>query len=284
MTAPARPRRPSAPSGVVQAAPRRAAKVRAQRAGRRRRRLHGVLVALAVLTPLAALAWALLLSPWLAVEQVEVTGTGRLTAEQVVAAAAVEPGTPLARLDAGDVADRVRSLAPVQDVRVARSWPTTLRLEVTERTAVAAVPRAQGVQLLDAEGVVFADEPAAPAGVPTLDVRRPARDDPATVAALAVRAELPADLAAQVAVLRATTPSDVELELTDGRTVVWGAPGGAATKAAALTTLLTMPGTRYDVSAPGVVVRSGVEADGTTPEPTDGSTDDVSPAEPTQGH
>lgn len=259
MSAPARPRRPTAPPGVVPASPRIQAKAQAVRSGRRRRRLHGLLVALAVLLPLAGLAWVVLLSPWLAVERVQVSGTGRLTADEVVAAAAVEPGTPLARLDAGDVVDRVRTLAPVQEVRVAREWPTTLRLEVTERTAVAAVPRAKGVQLVDAEGVVFADEPAAPAGVPTLDVARPARDDPATVAALAVRAELPADLAAQVAVLRATTPSDVELVLTDGRTVVWGEPGRADTKAAALAALLTMPGSAYDVSAPGVVVRRGVE-------------------------
>jgi cell division protein FtsQ len=254
VTAPARPRRPGAP-GVLPAAPKLAERARTERSGRRRRRLRTVGVALLWLLPLAGLAWVLLASPWLAVASVEVTGNGRLTAEQVVEAAAVEPGTPLASLDVGDVQERVRALAPVADVRVGRGWPSTLRVEVTERVAVAAVPRRDAVQLVDEDGVVFATEPTAPAGVPTLELERPARDDPATRAALAVRAELPDELATQVGVVRATTPDDVELVLTDGRTVVWGAPGRADTKAPALAALLRMPGTVYDVSAPGVVVR-----------------------------
>lgn len=256
MTAPARPRRPAAPPpGVLPAAGRLRARQRAERSGRRRRRARGALLGLAALGPVLALAWLVLFSPWLAVSRVEVSGTARLTPEQVVQAAAVEDGTTLARVDAGDVADRVAALAPVQDVRVQRAWPSTLRLTVTERTAVVAVPRGQGVQLVDAQGVVFADEPAPPPGVPVLEVAEPSREDPATLAALAVRAELPPDLAGQVGTLRASTPSDVELVLADGRRVVWGSPGEAEAKSAALRTLLGMPGTVYDVSAPGIAVR-----------------------------
>jgi cell division protein FtsQ len=240
---------------VLPVAPELAERARSKRSGRRRRRLRRTGIALLWLLPLAVLGWVLLASPWLAVQSVQVSGTSRLSAEQVVQAAAVQPGTPLARISGGDVADRVRALAPVADVEVSRGWPRTLRLEVSERVAVAAVPRRDAVQLVDADGVVFATEPTAPPGVPTLELSRPAHDDPATRAALAVRAELPDALAAQVGVVRATTPDDVELVLTDGRTVVWGAPGRADTKAPALAALLTMPGTVFDVSAPGVVVR-----------------------------
>ena len=252
MTAPVRPARPS----VVPAAPHRAARERAERLDRRRRRARRGLVLLAVLAPLAGLAWLVLASPVLAVDDVEVTGTARLAPDAVVEAAAVEPGTPLARVDVAGVSARVRAaLPPAQDVRVLRVWPTTLRLQVTERTPVGAVLRDDGALLVDAAGVGFAVEPALPPGVPALALARPGPEDPATRAVLAVLAELPEQLSGQLAVVRATGPADVAVELVDGRTVVWGAPGDAATKSAALATLLGMEGTVFDVSAPGIVVR-----------------------------
>lgn len=255
MTAPSRPRRPGSPPGVVPAVPRLAARARAERVDRRRRRVRRVLRAFAVLLPLTGLAWVVLLSPWLAVDRVVVTGTSRLTPEQVVEVAGDLRGTPLARLDAGAVSDRVGSLGPVHDVVVRRSWPSTLRLEVTERQPAVGVVGAGAVRLADAAGVVFAEEPVLPAGVPSLEVSRPGPDDPETQSALAVLSELPDALRAQVTVVRASTAAGVELVLGDGRTIRWGEPGDSATKTAALATLLGMPGTIFDVSAPGVAVR-----------------------------
>lgn len=244
---------------VTAAGPRLAARARAERAGRRRRWRGRVLRTLLVLLLTAALAWVVLASPWLAVDRVQVAGTGRLTADQVAQAAAVGEGTPLARVDVAAAAERVRTLAPVRDARVRRVWPGTLRIEVTERTPVAGAPAGpggrDGVQLLDAAGVVFATEALLPGGLPRVEVAAPGPDDPATRAALAVLLDLPPDVAAQVAVVRASTPSDVAFVLGDGRTVVWGAPEDTATKAAAVVALLRMPGTQYDVSAPGIAVR-----------------------------
>lgn len=254
MTAPARPRRPS-PGVVAPAGPRLAARARAERSGRRRRWGGRVLRALLLLLPFVALAWVLLASPLLDVDRVEVTGTERLTAEQVREVAAVEPGTPLARVDVGRTGERVRTLEPVGEVRVRRGWPSTLRIEVVERVAVAGAPVDGGVLLVDARGVAFATEPGVPAGLPRLEVPTPGADDPATQAALSVLLDLPPDLAGQVAAVRASTPSDVSFVLVDERTVVWGGPGDTATKAAAVTALLRMPGELYDVSAPGVAVR-----------------------------
>ncbi|HVM26976.1 MAG TPA: FtsQ-type POTRA domain-containing protein [Mycobacteriales bacterium] len=261
MTAPSRPRRPAPPTpggrpGVVAAAPRLAARRSQERSARRRARLRRVLAALAVLVPVAALAWLVLLSPVLAVSQVEVAGTDRLAPADVVAAAAVEDGTPLARIDVADVADRVRAvLPPAQDVRVRRVWPSTLRLQVTERTPEVGIVGGDGALLVDAAGVGFAREPALPAGVPRLEVAAPGPDDPATRAALTVLGEVPAEVREQAAVIRAGSAADVQIELTDGRTVVWGGPGEAAAKSAALQALLGMEGTVFDVSAPGIVVR-----------------------------
>ncbi len=253
MTAPTRPaRRPA----VVPATGRLQERQRAARSSRRRRGLRHVASALVFLLPLAALAWVVLASTWLAVDRVEVTGTGRLQAAQVVEAAAVDPGTPLARVDTGEVEQRVAALAPVAEVAVRRTWPGTLTVEVVERTPVAGVDGRGGVVLVDAAGVLFGGEPALPAGLPRLQVADPGPEDPATRAALAVHVALPEELRSQVVSLRAPSPAGVVLELADGREVVWGSPGGTATKAAAVLALLDRPGTVLDVSGEGVVVVS----------------------------
>ena len=243
------------PAPVVAAAPRLAARARAERSARRGRRLRRGAQVLLGLAAVAGLAWVLLGSRWLAVDRVEVLGAARLTPEQVRAAVDLAPGTPLARVDLAAVARDVRALPPVAAVEVERSWPGTLRVQVTERVPAAGVPTGGRVTLLDAGGVAFASVPALPKGLVRLEVPRPGPQDPVTRAALAVHREVPAPLRARVRALRADSPSGVVLVLDGGKRVVWGSPGGAATKAAAATALLRLPGSVVDVSAPGVVTR-----------------------------
>ena len=77
----------------------------------------------------------------------------------------------------------------------------------------------------------------------------------ATSAALRVLLGLPHALAGRLGELRAPTPEQVTLVLTDGRTVLWGGPVDGPTKASAVLALLHLPGTVFDVSAPGVATR-----------------------------
>lgn len=243
------------PAAVVPAGPRLAAKAEVERNERRRRRLRWAGHAALALVPLLALAWTLLLSGWFDVERVEVTGVERLSAEQVRAAAGVGPGTALAAVGPAEVARAVQRLRPVADVAVQRSWPRTLQLHVDERTAVAGVVTDAGVRLLDENAVAFATEPALPPGVVRLDLEDATAADATTRAALDVLTSLPEELRTQVRVLRASSPSDVELLLDAGRTVVWGAPGNGTTKASATLALLPLGGSVVDVSTPGVAVR-----------------------------
>ena len=244
-------------------------RVEAGRSARRSRGVRRFARALLLLAPVLGLAWVLLGSSWLAVDRVEVVGAGRVDAAEVERAVAVASGTPLARVDTGAAERRVAALPPVLAVEVSRSWPGTLRVEVTERTAVAAVVgaagaageggagAADGVRLIDAAGVLFGVERALPAGLVALRVEAPGPQDPTTRAALQVHADLPVELRQRVRAITARSPSAVELVLADGKQVVWGAPGGTATKAAAALVLLRTDSTVVDVSAPGVVVRRG---------------------------
>jgi cell division protein FtsQ len=243
------------PRKVVPAGARLAARAKAERSARRRRLARRTGIALAAAAPVGVLAWVLLASPLLAVRSVTVSGTVRLTAAQVRAAADVVPGTPLAMVDAAAVVRRVETLKPVAEVRVSRGWPSTLRLQVVERAPVAGVRTAAGVGLLDSSGTVFATVPALPAGVVRLQVLRPGPGDPATRAALTVLAELPQPMRGRVRIVRAASPSSVTLVLADGRRVLWGGTGDSAQKALAAEALLRMPGTVFDVSRPGVVTR-----------------------------
>ncbi len=225
------------------------------RPARRSRRLLRLGQGLLVLVPLALVAWVLLGSSWLAVDRVVVTGLDRLSDAQVQAATGVAPGTPLARVDTGDVAAAVRALPPVADVEVERSWPGTLRVSVRERVVAAGVPRDGAVVLVDADGVGFATEPRLPPGVVRLEGEDPRRGGATTRAALAVVGALPDELRRRVLAVSADDPDRVVLRLDGEQRVVWGAPGQTTTKAAAALALLRTPGGLVDVSTPGLVVR-----------------------------
>ncbi len=202
--------------------------------------------------PLLVLAWLLLASPWLKVDGITVEGNTRLTAQRVQIAVGVPPGTPLARVDTGAVERRVQRLPAVESVEVTRSWPDTLVVTVKERHAVVGVLDRGTWTLVDRDGVAFGSATALPEGAVRLQVRALGPDDPSTRAALAVLAELPQGLRSRVVVVRAASDVAVSLQLRGGRTVVWGPPGGAVTKAAAVLALLKRPGKVLDVSAPGV--------------------------------
>ena len=242
-------------SPVAAAGPKLAARASAARHQRRVTVVRRSGLALLGVGLLALLAWVLLGSSLLAVRQVSVTGESRLTGPQILAAAGIATGTPLARLDTDAVGSRVRQLPPVADVSVTRDWPHGVRLRIVERQPVAGVRQGRAVTLLDRGGVALASTASLPSGVVALLVDRPGPQDPSTRAALAVLQALPAGLRAQLGSLSASSPEQVELLLVDGRIVVWGGAGGAAQKVPAALVLLGLPGRVFDVSAPGVVTR-----------------------------
>jgi cell division protein FtsQ len=193
-------------------------------------------------------------TPLLAVTEVRVTGTDLLSPAEVREAARVPVGTPMARIRVAEVAERIAVLAPVASVEVYRSWPRSLVVEVTERTAVAVVATGGGFGLLDADGVVFHTTPAHPRQLPRVDLARPGPDDPATGAALVVLGALTPELRAQLEVLSVAGPTRIRLELRTGLTVVWGEASDNEQKARVATALLDRGAAVIDVSSPEVVV------------------------------
>jgi hypothetical protein len=124
---------------------------------------------LAVIAIAAAVAWALLGSRFLIVRSVQVTGTGpTVSRAQVLAAAQIQPGLPLIRVNTSAIAHRVGAIRQVQSAVVSRDWPHTIVISVKLRTPVFAVARPGGYALVDAFGVDLQNSARRPPGFPLL--------------------------------------------------------------------------------------------------------------------
>lgn len=235
--------RPATPTDVSAAIAER------RRRETRRRRLMVAGVA-ALLALALGLVWLVRFSPLLSARQVEVRGASMVTQDQVVAAAKVPIGTPLATLDTRPIAERVAaSLTPVEKVKVTTSLPGTVRIEVTERTAVFLRQSGAQYQSVDHAGVVFASSAKPTKGAVlarTATVDNRLLSDIATV----VQA-LPPQLRGQLQFVQATGPDRITLTLAKGRTVVWGSAAASEQKVPVLMTLLGQKATVFDVSSPG---------------------------------
>jgi cell division protein FtsQ len=223
------------------------------------------LFALAAAGVIGAAGWVLFGSRLLVVRSVIVTGTHLVPRAEVLAAADIEPGTPLIRLNTAQIAARIDTIRQVRSALVRRSWPDRVVIVVRERTVVLALTApvkgegaaAGGYDLVDADGVVVQWDARRPADLPLYLTAAPAaslRGDPDLAAAAAVLGELPAWLRHSVASVTAPEPDQVTLRLAGGVTVLWGGTDRAGAKAAELVVLMKTHMHYYDVSAPGSVL------------------------------
>jgi cell division protein FtsQ len=227
-------------------------------------RWRAIFFGLAALGIIVGVAWALLGSRLLVVRSVRVTGTHRVPVSQVLAAAGVPDGTPLIRVDTGEVARRVEGIRDVASAQVSKDWPSTLVITVRERTAVVAVRMAHGYDLLDPSGVIVTWQARPPAGLPQFQTSLPGSGlagNAGLASAAAVLSALPHWLGSAVTELSAPNPAQVTLRLrakpgeATGVTIVWGSNSGNAQKARELSILMRdAHASYYDVSAPGSVV------------------------------
>ncbi|MEE6297061.1 cell division protein FtsQ/DivIB [Georgenia wangjunii] len=221
---------------------------------RRRLVLRRLLLTLAVVAALAAIGWALLVSPLLALdpEQVSVAGTGTtVAAEDVLAVVEPQVGVPLPRVDVTGVRAGLEDLTTVRTAEVTRAWPRGLEVVVEPREPVAAAASPDGFTLLDRDGVSIGAAADAPAGLPLVTVPLDSPDTAASLAAvLTVLAGLSPEQLAEVATAGAPTPRSVTLVLADGAEVRWGSADETELKAAVLEVLRGQPARVYDLTVP----------------------------------
>jgi cell division protein FtsQ len=231
------------------------------------RRRRAVLALLAAATVLAGGAgWLVYFSSWLSVTRVEVTGTGVLTPGQVLDVADVPLGGALASVDTGAIGRRLRKALPrIESVEVARSWPHTIQLKVTERTPSALIKKDGKFIEVDPTGVRYATSAIAPKGVPLVELmpnQSPSLQLFGTKrllrAAVEVAADLPSAVHKEARSIRVRSYDNITIALPGGRTVMWGSRELGAEKAVALTALMKAASgaSRFDVSAPAAPAAS----------------------------
>lgn len=224
----------------------------------------GLVVALLVA---AGCTWVLYGSSWLRVEKVTTAGTEVLTPEQVLAAAAVPVGAPLVSVDTDEIEARLRGRLPrIDSVDVVRAWPHGIGLKVTERKPVLLIKKEASFVEVDSSGVRFDTVGQAPEGVPLLELS--SRQSPSgrrfdeerlLHEAVRIAGDLPEAVRKETLQVKVRSYDSVVLELSGGRSVVWGSGEQGKAKARALTALLKAApkADRFDVSVPTAPAVSG---------------------------
>ncbi len=148
----------------------RSAFVASQRVGkdRRRARRRARLRRLLPLLVLTAAAWFavvvfshwLLTTPRFSVATVDVRGASRVPPARILAAAAVEPGTSLFRLDPRAIAGRVAAIPEIRRADVVREFPDRVVISVEERRPFTLVHSGR-LHWLDEEGRLLGASPEA---------------------------------------------------------------------------------------------------------------------------
>ena len=195
---------------------------------RRRRRVLGW--ALAAIALAAGVAY-LVRTPLFGLSAVRVEGTQAVARDEVLAASQVRIGEPYLGLDLAAIRARVGALPRVAAVRVTRDYPSSLRIAVTERPAVASVSTGGIYWLVAADGTVLDSAGQRPtdlpyvAGVPLpAGVAAGSRLPPGNELANALTALGGMDrrLERQVAGVDARTLDSLEFTLEDGTRVQYG--------------------------------------------------------------
>lgn len=244
-------------------------RIRARRAGVRRdagRRRLRALVWLVSMVATAMGAWLIATSPIMDVDQIEVFGASRVTAAEVTRHSGVKRGDALVFLDRDAVKRRVEDIPWVAAASVERSFAGTVRIEIRERSPLAAVvrPDGDGYALVDAGGRVLDSRRQRPLDVPEIvGFPQPPRSGTWSAGADALRVLDALTREVRARVLTVANPSgEILLRLREGTEIRFGPPKDIEAKVAAALAVLERSGERLpgylDVRVPTAPVTGEV--------------------------
>lgn len=208
-----------------------------------------LLIASAVAAVLAiVITWVVAFSSVLGVRSVEVRGMQVLTPDDVRAAADVEHGEPLVRVDTAAIRKRVLSLPEVASVGVQVSYPSTVVITVVERRAVGYTVTDGVTHLVDRTGSAYRTVDVKPLTLPKLVIGAgdAARSTSAAVAKVA--AGLPQNVLQKVTSIQGLDPDAITMVLRSGKVIRWGSASHTGDKARILPVLILQPGRTFDLT------------------------------------
>ena len=224
---------------------------------RSRRRRNVWIAASGTVVALVAFVLVGVFSPLMALNTIEVTGTSRIPAADVVQALDGQLGTPLPLIDFAEVKQELSEFSLIRSYVTESRPPDTLVVRIIEREPVGTIVSAGGYELVDAAGVVISSGAERAEGFPVIDAAG-GTSGAGFEAAVAVVGALPEGILGQLDTVNAATKDDVTLTLGGGERVVWGNSERAEYKAVVLSALLVSHPvgsvTEYDVSSPDSAV------------------------------
>ena len=213
----------------------------------RRRKVLRKRIRYVVLSMLSAsIVYVFFFSPVFAVTSVSVSPCYYATQEEIVSAADIELGMPIARLNSAAITERVLKLAAIKEVEVRRAWPNEIRLAVVERSPIAVTKAVDGWAYVAADGVVFGHAATKPQQFLSVTATRPET----FAAAATVAASLPDWLRERVVDVTGFSRDNVVIALNDQVEIMWGSAEESAYKAQVLQALLGQEAKLYNVSVP----------------------------------
>lgn len=213
-----------------------------------RRLLVGVLGLIAVS---AIAAGIVLFTPLFSIKNIHVNGLKHLSYEEVVKLSGLGVGDRMLSVDEYAAGAAIIQQPWVDRVTVARNWPRTVTIDLTERDVVLFSEEQDGRHLIDADGVAFTigDPPQE-----AVEVSGDAVKDPAIMRQVAAAmAFIEQPIRVQLRDVTVASAYDVTVHLKDGRSVYWGSLQDNHDKARALKTVLSHNGDKWNISNPQLV-------------------------------
>lgn len=226
--------------------------IRARHRGQVRRRVLRVVIPILVVLLVGVLVWVVWFSSVFQATSVHVEGNSQATTEEIVAAAQVPLGTPLARIDTEAIRTRVLQVPPVADATVTRSLTGVIHITVTERVGVYVISVGSQYLVVDSTGTGFLTVADVPEGLPVVSLtvdHTPESERLMADAATVVQA-LPDSVRTQMTWIGAQTPDTFTIELASGAEIFWGSAEESDLKAQVIDGLLNVGARYYDVSSP----------------------------------
>lgn len=203
---------------------------------------------------LAILVTVAVLSPLLAVREIEVVGTNRVSKEEILKDLKSLRGKPLPQITSEEIAGRLSKYQLIDSVSAVALPPSKLRVVVVERSAISIVNINSIPYLYDAAGVQLGRAKSTDK-LPIIENAGNPSSSTVFQAAIKVVLSLPLELLPKVQSISATSKDDVSLKLRSyNQRILWGDDSDPALKAKVLSALMNHYKNRYgqtfDVSSP----------------------------------
>lgn len=208
-----------------------------------RSRRHRVLVSVVSVVALLLAAVGVTYSPLLDVDRIDIIGSDLLDLDGLRDATGVGVGSPIVFVDPGEVETKLRDDPRFSRVAVARQFPSSVSIRLTERRAIARVAGPTLGVVVGEGGVVISvargDELLRRIDVDEDPTTRPGgRLNAPLAAAVDVVGAMSFEVTAQIFGVRVASDGQLTFDLGDGRTVLFGPIEDVEAKLLAVRTML----------------------------------------------